>query len=179
MALIALAFGGLAAWGAPTGYLRNFSGWEDQHIGYPARPSGKEGIIRTFGQPCSADAHLNTYVFIASDNKQAYPVHYHRLLGGAASSNLDNDIPGHIEDQKLSKELLSGIWGYNCRLKRNSSDYSTHAWGIAVDINSAYETVGHGCKTVSYPMGKIWTGHRWWWGRAWNDCMHFQYASDY
>lgn len=161
--------------GAP---LRTVEGpWVDQHRNYPAVPNGLSQIKSIFGAPCNTSANANAVFFKASDNGQYYRVNYHAKLGGASSSNLDNDVAGHINAAGL--RLYSGIWGYACRTKRNSNQYSTHAWGIAVDINSAYETPGSSCNTVTEEIGKIWTGHNWSWGAAWKDCMHFQYATGY
>lgn len=168
--------------GAPTGYaawLVVTDGWEDQHAGYPTSPSGVEAIRREFGSPCSSDSQANVFVFVAADDGKPYRVGFHRRLGGAASSNLDNDIPGHIERLRLSPSLKHGIWGYVCRFKRDADEYSTHAWGIAVDINSAHEVPGQDCRSIPEAMGAVWENHRWRWGADWKDCMHFQYASGY
>ncbi|MGH2829840.1 MAG: M15 family metallopeptidase [Actinomycetota bacterium] len=151
----------------------------DRHHNYPPKPSGAAGLTRVFGRPCNADANANTFLFLADDDGRGYPVNYHRLLGGTASSNLDNDIPGHIRSDGLQSKILSGIWGYACRYKRNGTDWSVHAWGVAVDINSRYEVPGTSCRTVPAALGHIWTQHGWTWGASWRDCMHFQYASNY
>lgn len=182
MAAMLLGFGTVAALAAPTGPLSKIpqeDQWQDLHYGYPVRPYGLSAIKKTFGAPCSRDANTLTYIFFAGDNGKAYPVNFHRLLGGVDSSNLDNDIPFHIEKKNLESKVLSGIWGFNCRVKRGSSDYSAHAWGIAVDINSAYESPGQTCRTISAALGQIWTDHNWYWGAVWKDCMHFQYATGY
>lgn len=151
----------------------------DRHHNYPPKPSGADGLTRVFGQPCNAQVNENTFVFLADDDGRAYPVNYHRKLGGSASSNLDNDIPGHLRSDGLQSKILSGIWGYICRYKRNGTDWSVHAWGVAVDINTRYETPGTSCRTIPAALGRIWTDHNWTWGAAWRDCMHFQYANNY
>lgn len=156
--------------------------WRDRHVGYPAVPNGATAINNTFGAPCSSPVNDNNVLLKATDNGQWYQVNFHAKLGGTASSNLDNDVVGHIYTLGYNRELKSGIWGYNCRRKRNSTAWSTHAWGIAVDINSAYEFQGDtNCNTVTTWMGKVWTDHRWKWGRDFStkDCMHFQYATGY
>jgi D-alanyl-D-alanine carboxypeptidase-like protein len=155
-------------------------GWRDKHTGYPAVPNGEAAIVKTFGAACNSAVNDNNVLLKAADNGKWYQVNFHKRLGGASSSNLDNDIVGHIYASGYDKELKSGIWGYNCRRKRNSNAWSAHAWGIAVDINSAYEYQGDtNCNTVTTWMGKVWTDHRWTWGRAFKDCMHFQYATGY
>ncbi|GAC1415488.1 MAG: hypothetical protein NVSMB57_10990 [Actinomycetota bacterium] len=166
---------------APTGVLARVpeDAWRDLHDRYPRVPKGPAAIRRIFGRPCASEARANTYPLVAADNGVIYPVHFHRLLGGDASSNLDNDIPGHIEQAHLSDSVRSGIWGYACRAKRGSDEWSVHSWGIAVDINADHETPGKPCRTIPKRLGEIWTKHGWTWGAKWNDCMHFQYATGY
>lgn len=181
---IAAAFGGTAAAGpleVADWITRTVpdEAFVDRHYNYPQKPSGAAGLTRVFGRPCNDDVNENTLVFLADDDGRAYPVNYHLLLGGPDSSNLDNDVIGHIRNDGLQSKLLSGIWGYACRTKRNSDEWSVHAWGVAVDINSRYEVPGTSCRTVPAELGRIWTNHGWTWGAAWRDCMHFQYASNY
>jgi hypothetical protein len=185
----ALVLATLAALGLGTGEALGSGGdlgggpvegpWVDQHRNYPPVPYGLTQIRNVFGEPCNAAANANVVFFKAADDGIYYRVNFHAKLGGAASSNLDNDIAGHINVTKLYTKMLHGIWGYACRTKRGSSQYSTHAWGIAVDTNSAFETPGTECNTVPGSLGKIWTDHGWKWGIAWLDCMHFQYATGY
>ena len=156
------------------------SSWTDLHEKYPTVPNGLAAIKTTFGEPCNAAVNDNSVSLLAMDDGHWYPVNFHGRLGGAASSNLDNDVVGHIYNLGYHKELKSGIWGYSCRRKRNSTQWSVHAWGVAVDINSAYEYQDDtNCNTVTTWMGGVWTNHKWTWGRAWKDCKHFQYATGY
>lgn len=186
VALIAGLIGGMAAGAAvagPTGVLGKIErdeAWQHQHTGYPVVPSGEAKIRATFGSPCSSDANANAVLMFATDDQKPYRVNFHRKLGGTDSSNLDHDVTGHLAATKLERHLKSGIWGYACRYKRGSStQYSAHAWGIAVDVNSAYERPGESCHTLPTEFGRVWTDHRWSWGKTWNDCMHFQYATGY
>ena len=179
----AAAFASGTALAGPTGFMGTIERdevWQHQHYGYPATPKYESGIRATFGSPCSSDSNANSYFFFATDNNQPYRVNFHRKLGGSASSNLDNDVSGHLAATKLDKKLRRGIWGYACRYKRGSqSKFSAHAWGIAVDVNSAYERQGEPCHTLAPEFGAVWTNHRWAWGKTWSDCMHFQYATGY
>jgi hypothetical protein len=154
-------------------------GWRDQHMGYPPRPHGYAEIVDVFGQPCNDNASRNVFYWRAYDNGVWYPIYYHRKLGGGFSTNLDNDVKGHIINGHLDQYMRSGIWGYNCRTIRNGSAWSTHAWGIAVDVSSVAEPNGQCHSTVNYHHADIWRDHRWKWGLAWCDPMHFQYAADY
>lgn len=151
----------------------------DRHYNYPVIPAGESAIRRTFGSPCNSSTRANSLNWTAADNGRSYRVNYHRLLGGSSSSNVP-DVRYHFRAQGMDGTVKRGIWGYNCRRISNSSKYSTHAWGIAIDINSAYEHVGHThCHTVTPAMAALWKTHNWTWGAAFNDCMHFQYATAY
>lgn len=164
-------------------------GWRDKHYNYPAVPSGYTQIVSRFGQPCSANASAISMQWRAADNNVTYSVVFHRKLGGyptemvgnkkGNSTNLDNDVYGHIQNAHLSSYTKSGIYGYACRVKRGGTDWSTHAWGIAVDISSASEPLGQCNSTTNYNFSSIFKDHGWTWGKDWCDPMHFQYAKDY
>lgn len=169
------------------------SGWRHKHYSYPSVPSGYSAIVATFGLPCNSQVNDNYTSWVAQDDGKAYPVRYHYKLGGwgpyyggdqspGPSSNLNNDVRGHIRNNHVYKYVKRGIWGYNCRYISGTSKYSTHAWGIAVDINSAYEHVGSAhkhCHSIPTSVSDIWKGHRWTHGVIFGDCMHFQYATNY
>lgn len=152
----------------------------DLHRNYPAVPSGYAGIVLAFGQPCSADAQSNVTSWKAADTGDQYPIRYHARLGGSVSTTL-HDVIYHLNTENHIDEMRSGIYAYACRRKRgNDSDWSAHAWGIAIDVTTREEHFRHDhCHVVSQHAGSIWTDHRWRWGRAWGDCMHFQYATGY
>jgi hypothetical protein len=154
-------------------------GWRDQHRNYPPRPGGYNQIVNTFGQPCNANANRNTMLWRAADNGVWYTVRFHRKLGGDASTNLNNDVYGHIQNNHLAPYIKHGIWGYYCRYIDGTRKWSTHAWGIAVDVSSAEEWYGKCHSTVNYRHDQIWRNHGWIWGLSFCDPMHFQYASGY
>ena len=164
-------------------------GWRDEHYNYPARPSGYTQIVNRFGQPCSDAAHANSLRWTAADNGNTYTVWFHRKLGGyptamvsddgGRSTNLDNDVYGHIQNDHLQPYIEHGIYGYACREIRNGEGWSTHAFGIAVDVSSATEYQGRCTSTVNRYHRRIWEDHGWYWGLAFCDPMHFQYAINY
>ena len=164
-------------------------GWRDKHINYPRRPSGYAQIVDVFGQPCNDNASAIQMDWDAADDGRVYRISFHRKLGGMGtefvkdqggrSTNLDNDVFGHIQNQHLGKYVLRGVWGYVCRYINGTTSWSTHAWGIAVDVSSAYEHVGHYHSHVNYHHAPIWKEHNWYWGKAFGDAMHFQYADNY
>jgi hypothetical protein len=164
-------------------------GWRDGHVNYPSRPSGYTQIVNRFGQPCNAEARAISMRWRAADNGVTYWFSFHRKLGGrptamvsdkgGRSTNLDNDVYGHIQNAHLQPYIKHGIYGYACRVKRNSNEWSTHAFGIAVDVSSAEEYMGKCTSTVNKYHASIWQNHGWYWGLAFCDPMHFQYATNY
>jgi hypothetical protein len=156
-------------------------------------PSGYAQIVKTFGKPCNASVNDNRTLWTTQDDGRTYALNYHLKLGGygdfyggtgstTRSSNLNNDVRGHIRNEHVGPSIRSGVWGYKCRYIKGSKKYSTHAWGIAVDIHARYEHYGSGhkhCHTVLAAVADIWKRHGWTHGVNFGDCMHFQYARNY
>jgi len=186
-----VAFGALAAAVVPLIVAFHWSrlGWVDEHQNYPSPASGYAQIVNRFGQPCSADAHAIPMSWRAADNGVTYSFRFHKKLGGrptamvsdkgGRSTLLDNDVYGHIQNQHLQPYVEHGIYGYACRAKRGSGDWSTHAFGIAIDVSSAEEYMGKCTSTVNENHAQIWKSHGFHWGLSFCDPMHFQYATDY
>src|SRR5438093_3899577 len=107
------------------------AGWVDKHYNFPRRPSGYNQIVNTFGQPCNDRANAIHADWVAADNGVTYRIWFHRKLGGRGtamvtdqdgfSTNLDNDVYGHIQNEHLQPYMKSGIWGYNCRYIRDTT----------------------------------------------------------
>ena len=164
-------------------------GWRDRHYNYPSRPDGYTQIVNRFGQPCSSQASAISMSWRAADTGQTFSFRFHKKLGGyptemvsnkgGSSTNLDNDVYGHIQNDHLQPYVKHGIYGFACRLKRNGSTYSTHAFGIAIDVSSAEEYMGKCTSSVNRNHAYIWQSHNWYWGLAFCDPMHFQYATGY
>jgi hypothetical protein len=83
---------------------------------------------------------------------------------------------GKTEFYRQGWHLYSGCWNY--RYKRGGSSLSTHAWGIAVDINSEENPFLQKTTTFSDAAIDVMERHGWLsGGRAWGkDWMHFQRA---
>lgn len=189
--VLSLVVVALAIAPAAGGYHFYGEGWRHQHYRYPPVPSGYNGIVSVFGQPCNGAVNDNTTNWVATDDRRSYPVHYHFKLGGWGthyggwgrydmSSNVNQDVRGHIRNDHITGHVKRGIYGYNCRRIANSSKWSTHAWGIAVDVNSAYEHTNHyHCHSVTSAVANTWQAHGWKHGLSFGDCMHFQYAVNY
>lgn len=160
--------------------------WSHQHRQYPNTPYGARQIKEVFGQPCNKRVNANTDLWRAADTGDQHSINFHRKLGGQTSSNLDFDVKGHLDKRHKGRYLKSGIGVYNCRVISGTSSWSTHAWGIAIDISWNYEHFGHNdhpCHVVRSrtKVPRIFKRHGWKWGRSFprRDCMHFQYASGY
>jgi hypothetical protein len=75
------------------------------------------------------------------------------------------------------KELKTWDGCFNIRKKRGQASMSLHSWGIAVDLNAAWNCFG--CKPVlSAGFVKCFTDNGFYWGGTWSkpDGMHFQLA---
>lgn len=183
MALAILAPLAIAASLTPTG-------WRDLHQNYPAVPQSYTQLVDRFGNPCSDAASAIAMRWRAADTSTTYTIRFHRKLGGMAtaivvdqggrSTNLDNDVNGHIIFTSLASSVQHGIYGYACRAKRsNPNQWSVHAFGAAVDISSAIEPMGQCTSVVNYRIAPTFQGHGWTWGLSFCDPMHFQYAVNY
>jgi hypothetical protein len=165
------------------------AGWRDWHYNYPAVPNGYTQIVNRFGEPCNSNATSNWMQWRQADTGTWVTVRFHRKLGGyptemvsnkgGRSTNLDNDVYGHIQNDHLAGYTKRGISTYACRMKRDSYQWSTHAWGIAIDISSAYEPMGQCFSTTNKNFAFEFKTHGWTWGLSFCDPMHFQYATGY
>lgn len=157
-------------------------GWSDPHVGWPPVPSGYGQIVSVFGGACNAASDDNLYYWYAYSADKYYAVRFHRRLGTAGDShNLNDNIAGHFHYTAAHHDVKHGIWGYACRAIKGSKKWSTHAWGIAVDQNAAYEPTRSPCKprTITQRQVDIFESHNWTWGYRFCDPMHFQYATNY
>ncbi len=164
-------------------------GWRDHHYNYPGTPTGYTQIVNKFGQPCNSNAYAIKMAWKAADNGVTYYPKFHRKLGGyptemvsdkgGKSTNLDNDVYGHIQNDHLSQYTKSGIWGYLCRYIDGTTTWSTHAFGIAIDISASYEHQGTCSSVVNKYFAYEFKNHGWRWGLDFCDPMHFQYAFGY
>ena len=79
---------------------------------------------------------------------------------------------GHIN------ELRTWDGCFNIRKKRGLSSMSLHSWGIAIDVNAAWNGLGKE-PTLSAGFVKSFTDAGFDWGGTWNrkDGMHFQLSN--
>lgn len=76
------------------------------------------------------------------------------------------------------KELKTWDGCFNIRKKRGLSSMSLHSWGIAIDVNAAWNGLGKE-PVLSKGFVKCFTDSGFEWGGTWTrkDGMHFQLSS--
>ncbi len=84
----------------------------------------------------------------------------------------------NIIDRGLIDELKTWDGCFNVRKKRGLKSMSLHSWGIAIDINAAWNGLGNE-PTMSNRLVKCFTDCGFEWGGTWTrkDGMHFQLRS--
>jgi hypothetical protein len=85
----------------------------------------------------------------------------------------------NIIDRGLIDELKTWDGCFNVRKKRGLKSMSLHSWGIAIDINAAWNGLGK-TPTMSPKLVKCFTDCGFEWGGTWTsrpDGMHFQLRS--
>jgi hypothetical protein len=112
-------------------------------------------------------------------------IQYHTYI----ARNVGHNVRSHIEAAHRNGAVDYGVYGYNCRLIRGSTSWSTHAFGAAVDTNSARNPLGQsswngtGADGTNYGtyIPDTWKAHTFFWGIGWSrpDPMHFQYVTGY
>lgn len=139
-----------------------------------ARPNGYNGIVAAFGQPGDR-SNLVTVDMPAGPGGKMIPVTVHKKIAGKLKAAFEE-----IKARGLSGEIKSFDGTFNPRKKRGGSTWSTHAWGIAVDINAGLYPMGT-------PVSQTSEGHkqiaailaRYGFHQLPNDPHHFQYATGY
>jgi D-alanyl-D-alanine carboxypeptidase len=81
----------------------------------------------------------------------------------------------NIISRGLVTQLKTWDGCFNIRSKRGANSASLHSWGIAIDINAAWNQFGKP-PTMSSELVKCFTDSGFDWGGCWNkpDGMHFQ-----
>jgi len=168
-------------------------GWVHDHssAGIPPRPNGYNALVAKFGQPCNSAANAaRSYWPSQSARGVAGYINYNPYIDRDVSYNIRN----HIAADGKENAVDYGVYGYNCRYIDGTTSWSTHAFGAAVDTNSARNPVGqatwdgHGSDGVAYHsyLPGVWKGaypgHNFYWGKNFSttpDPMHFQYVTGY
>ena len=83
----------------------------------------------------------------------------------------------NLIDRNFIDELRTWDGCFNIRTKRGASSMSLHSWGIAIDVNAAWNPFGRP-PTLSSGFVRCFTEAGFDWGGYWKkpDGMHFQLA---
>jgi hypothetical protein len=173
----------------------------------PTKPNGLAQINATFGTACApqdagirpgannslVDDAVSTWAHGAWNGSGAnVTVYAHAYLATEINIVRSAVATGTGGDNRLDY----GIGSYECRVNRNNtSQWSTHSWGIAIDTNSVKNPMGHstwnghGYNGVDYKndLPDYWQSNQpgyyvnFTWGISfpYPDPMHFQYADGY
>ena len=156
-------------------------------------PNGYEELIAMFGNPAEhLDSLGNPTLYWMSNNitlakfpvplpldfdrtQQATKFRCHKKL-----KDIFEQVFEDIYDEGLWSDMVD--WGgcYMHRKKRNGKELSTHAWGIACDIDPSGNPMGS--KGIINPkIVEIFKDAGFCWGGDWDypDPQHFQFAFDY
>jgi hypothetical protein len=153
---------------------------------WPKVPSGLSEIQRLFGSPGNAMAsagrvHLPKPVKLGWADQTIIVFACHKLLEDVFTSFFSEiDRRGLLGCVEIARCVQTFDGCYNDRTVTNSQKVSTHAWGIAVDINAATNRLG-ARPQLNPDIVAIGRDHQLVWGGAWTrpDGMHFQYATNY
>ncbi len=139
-------------------------------------PNGLKSILAVYGKAGTCLETITTPHFRACPSRK---IRVHRLI---SHELLEILWAIHAQEIELGRELvrsIDGCYAYRCKTG-SASQLSTHAWGIAIDINAA--TNGYGRKP-NQPTEIIaaFNSRGWTWGGRWRkpDGMHFQRARGY
>jgi hypothetical protein len=89
-----------------------------------------------------------------------------------------NAVYQEIKEKGLSGDIKGYDGCYNYRNKRNSNNLSTHAWGIAVDVNAGSHPMGSSKQSSGQKaIAEIFQKHGFY--QLPNDPMHFQFCRGY
>lgn len=157
-------------------------------------PRGLAEMLELYGDPRGADGNVDPtwYAKSTAVYRLPQPMHTwngretsvfraHVLVGGVIESVMD-EIASRMGEAFDEWDFWGGCWWY--RPMRGYDALSTHAWGIAFDLNPDRCPLG-GLPTDQHPViaqtckeaGFVWGGD---WHSPWrNDAMHFQAASSY
>lgn len=140
------------------------------------RPHGVTALRRTFGEP---GKHIVGVAMRAGAGGQMVTVRCHQKIAGKLAAVFED-----IHREGMSQHIKSYGGCYVYRKKRGSgSQWSTHAWGIAVDINAEWNpmTSRRNMRVSSDQriLVPFFERHGFYWGGNFGDPMHFQYCTGY
>ena len=191
-AVIAVVAGGWLAGAGGTAWAHHMDDWVHDHSAavIPARPDGLAEIQATYGPVCGDAANAGRSFWPNQSSSGSGYVYYHAYI----AKNVGGNIRNHISQVHREAAVRYLVGGYNCRYISGSTSWSLHAWGAAIDTNSAtnpmgqdfWDGTGSDGKNYATYLPDVWRGpypgHKFFWGLNWDsrpDPMHFQYALGY
>lgn len=111
-------------------------------------------IIAKYGQPGTANLVMLDLPYpmrIAWDTKVTVNrIQCHKSIAPKLKAVFDEilSVYGLAQIQRLGIDLFGGC--YNYRQQRGGSDWSRHAWGIAIDLDPARNTLKETSKTARF-----------------------------
>ncbi len=138
------------------------------------RPDGLSQITETFGKP---GTNIGMFAMRAGADGKMINVPAHKKVGPIFQA-----VFADIHKDGKSEHIHSYDGCYVYRTKRaNSKSYSTHAWGIAMDVNASSNPMKKNVKPSESQkvIAPYFERHGFYWGQAFADPMHFQYCTGY
>jgi hypothetical protein len=85
----------------------------------------------------------------------------------------------NVVSRGLTGQLKTFDGCYDPRLKRGGNSWSTHSWGIAIDLNAPWNAFGQKNFEMTQEFAQCFKDVGFVWGGDWSysDAMHFQYAT--
>ncbi len=86
---------------------------------------------------------------------------------------------GLLVKRGLAGQLRTYDGCYNVRYMRGAGQWSTHSWGIAIDLDAPWNRFGQENFEMSQDVARCFEENGFIWGGRWNrpDAMHFQYCA--
>lgn len=152
-------------------------------------PWGLEEIYEAYGDPEAPGFHeqlgkltLPFYMLLSWDEERAVTsVLMHKKIVPAVQDALQEvlDLLGEDKLHELGWDRYGGVLAR--RSKKGSKELSTHAWGIAIDLNPHLGPFGKRCPEYPMVFVEAFERRNFIWGGRWRrpDCMHFQACGGY
>lgn len=156
-------------------------------------PHGAPAIIRTYGNPLDYVESKPAWEHLALEVRPlpfllpyAYgPALISRVRAHRLIVDRLRDLLVTCADRGVQLDRMAYGGCYMYRAQRLAAKLSTHAWGIALDLDPANNELG-----IPWDGGKIMLSSLivetfeeagWTWGGRWErpDCMHMQFAAGY
>src|SRR3954447_19382592 len=102
------------------------------------RPDGLAEIESTFGPVCGENSNGARSYWPSQDANGPGYVYYDTYIG----KNVGGNIRNHVKFDHKDEAVRWLVGGYNCRYISGTTSWSLHAWGAAIDTNSATSPVG-------------------------------------